>query len=113
MRQRRHLSESETWKVVGLLDGGKTQVEVAKAIGVAQSVISRVWNRFLETGYPGQKSGQERATMPNEDRYLKLTSQRHRNMNAFLLQQQLHLANGTTVSTETVRLHALGFYASD
>ncbi|GFW91434.1 retrovirus-related Pol polyprotein from transposon TNT 1-94 [Trichonephila clavipes] len=46
----------EAWRVVGRL-GGQTQAEVAQAIGVSQSVISRIWNRFLETGSAGRKPG--------------------------------------------------------
>ncbi|GFX78151.1 uncharacterized protein TNCV_5134981 [Trichonephila clavipes] len=49
MSQRSHLADSEAWRVVGRLEGGQTQAEVAQAIGVSQSVISRIWNRFLET----------------------------------------------------------------
>ncbi|GFW25492.1 HTH_Tnp_Tc3_2 domain-containing protein [Trichonephila clavipes] len=88
MSQRSHLTDSEAWRVVGMLEGGQTQVEVAQAIGVSQSVISRIRNRFLETGNAGRRPGQgrRRATMPNEDRYLVLTGRRHRNMNATLLQ---------------------------
>ncbi|GFS54206.1 gypsy retrotransposon integrase-like protein 1 [Trichonephila clavipes] len=36
----------QAWRVVGRLEGGQTQAEVAQAIGVSQSVISRIWNRF-------------------------------------------------------------------
>ncbi|GFY10195.1 transposable element Tcb2 transposase [Trichonephila clavipes] len=99
--QRSHLTDSEAWRVVGRLEGGQTQDEVAQAIGVSQSVISRIWNRFLETGNAGQRPGQGRirATTPNEDRYIVLTARRHRNMNATLLQQHLRSATGTTVST--------------
>ncbi|GFW74756.1 transposable element Tcb2 transposase [Trichonephila clavipes] len=104
----------EAWRVVGRLEGGQTQAEVAKAIGVSQSVISRIWNRFLETGSAGRSQGQGRrqATTPNEDRYLVLTAPRHRNMNATLLQQHLRSATGTTVSTQNVRnrLHGVGLY---
>ncbi|GFW01248.1 transposable element Tcb2 transposase [Trichonephila clavipes] len=55
----------------------------------------------------------DRATTPNEDRYLVLMARRHRNMNATLLQQHLRSATGTTVSTQTVRnrLHGVGLYA--
>ncbi|GFX55524.1 transposable element Tcb2 transposase [Trichonephila clavipes] len=115
MSQRSHLTDSEAWRVVGRLEGGQTQAEVAQAIGVSQSVISRIWNRFLETGSAGrrQAQGRRRATMPNEDRYLALTARRHRNMNATLLQQHLRSATGTTVSTQTVQnqLHGVGLYA--
>ncbi|GFW00435.1 transposable element Tcb2 transposase [Trichonephila clavipes] len=97
------------------LEGGQTQAEVAQAIGVSQSWISRIWNPFFETGSAGRRPGQHRrrATTPNEDRYLVLTARRHRNMNATLLQQNLHSATGTTVSAQTVRnrLHGVGLYA--
>ncbi|GFV03764.1 transposable element Tcb2 transposase [Trichonephila clavipes] len=115
MSQIIHLTDSEAWRVVGRLEGGQTQAEVAQAIGVSQRVISRIWNRFLETGSAGRRPGQcrRRETTPNEDRYLVLTAQRHRNMNATLLQQHLRSAIGTTVSTQTVRnrLHGVGLYA--
>ncbi|GFW84812.1 transposable element Tcb2 transposase [Trichonephila clavipes] len=115
MSQRSHLTESEAWRVVGRLEGGHTQAEVAQAIGVSQTVISRIWNHLLETGSAGRRPGQRRrrATTPNEDRYLVLTAWRHRNMNATLLQQHLRSATGTTVSTQTVRnrLHGVGLYA--
>ncbi|GFT54698.1 transposable element Tcb2 transposase [Trichonephila clavipes] len=92
MSQRSHLRDSEAWRVVG-----------------------RIWNRFLEIGSAGRRPGQGRrwATTPNEDRYLVLTARRHRNMNATLLQHYLRSANGTTVSTQTVRnrLHGVGLYA--
>ncbi|GFV44773.1 transposable element Tcb2 transposase [Trichonephila clavipes] len=105
----------EAWRVVGKLEGGQTQAEVAQAIGVSQSVISRIWNRFLETESAGRRPGQGRrwATTPNEDRYLVLTAWRHRNINTTLLQQHLRSATGTTVSTQTVRnrLHGVGLYA--
>ncbi|GFV36646.1 transposable element Tcb2 transposase [Trichonephila clavipes] len=101
MSQRSHLTDSEAWGVVGRLEGGQTQTEVAQAIVVSQSVISKIWNRFLETGSAGRRPGQgrRRATTPNKDRYLVLTARRHRNMNAILLQQHLRSATGTTVST--------------
>ncbi|GFT92519.1 transposable element Tcb2 transposase [Trichonephila clavipes] len=100
MSQRSHLTHSENWRIVGRLEGSQTQAEIAQAIGVSQSVISRIWNRLLETGSAGRRPGQgrRRATTPNEDRYLVLTARGHRNMNANLLQQHLRSATGTTIS---------------
>ncbi|GFT58019.1 HTH_Tnp_Tc3_2 domain-containing protein [Trichonephila clavipes] len=91
-------------RVVGRLEEGQTQAAVAQAMGVSQSVISRIWNRFLETGSAGRRPGQvrRRATTSNENRYLVLTARRHRNMNVTLLQQHFRSATGTTVSTQTV-----------
>ncbi|GFU54902.1 transposable element Tcb2 transposase [Trichonephila clavipes] len=72
MSQRSHLTDSEAWRVVATLEGGQTQAEVTHAIGVSQSVISRIWNRVLETESVSRRPGQgrRRATMPNEDRLL-------------------------------------------
>ncbi|GFV72288.1 hypothetical protein TNCV_637501 [Trichonephila clavipes] len=47
----RGLTDSEAWRVVGRLEGGQTQAEVDQAIGVSQSVISRIWNRFWRLEY--------------------------------------------------------------
>ncbi|GFX86305.1 hypothetical protein TNCV_2561871 [Trichonephila clavipes] len=84
MSQRSHLTDSEAWRIVGWLEGGQTEAEVAQAIRVSQSVISRIWSVFWRLKVQGQ--GRRRATTPNEDRYLVLTARRQRNMNATLLQ---------------------------
>ncbi|GFT86968.1 hypothetical protein TNCV_143471 [Trichonephila clavipes] len=44
---------TKAWRVVGRLEGDQTQAEVAQSIGVSQSVLSMIWNRFLETGSAG------------------------------------------------------------
>ncbi|GFV45880.1 hypothetical protein TNCV_2322391 [Trichonephila clavipes] len=66
MSPRSHLTDSEARRVVGRLEGGQTQAEVAQATGVSQSVISRIWNLFLETESAGRRPGQgrRRATTP-------------------------------------------------
>ncbi|GFX90114.1 transposable element Tcb2 transposase [Trichonephila clavipes] len=115
MSQKSHLTDSEAWRVVRRLEGDQTQAEVSQAIRVLQSVVSRIWNRFLETGSASRRPGQgrRRATTPNKDRYLVLTARRHRNMNATLLQEHRRSPTGTTVSTQTVRnqVHRVGLYA--
>ncbi|GFW43589.1 transposable element Tcb2 transposase [Trichonephila clavipes] len=41
MSQRSHLTDSEAWRIVGWLEGGETQSEVAQAIGVSQMLTAR------------------------------------------------------------------------
>ncbi|GFV73089.1 hypothetical protein TNCV_299261 [Trichonephila clavipes] len=65
MSQRSHLTVSEAWRVVGRLEGGQTQAEVAQAIGVSQSVISRsgtiFWRRGVQAEYQDKVvDGQQR-----------------------------------------------------
>ncbi|GFW55713.1 transposable element Tcb2 transposase [Trichonephila clavipes] len=50
MSQQRDLPESMAWRVIGRLEPGQTQRSVADAVGVARSVVARLWNRFQETG---------------------------------------------------------------
>ena len=57
MPQQTHLTQSEVWEVVGRIEEGQTQTEVATAIAVTQSVVSRIWNKFLETWNADQKRG--------------------------------------------------------
>ncbi|GFW85070.1 hypothetical protein TNCV_3248101 [Trichonephila clavipes] len=66
MYQRSHLTDSEAWRVVSRLQGGQTQAEVAQAIGVTQSVISRIWNRFwrLEVQSKDQEKVVDRQQRP-------------------------------------------------
>ncbi|GFV72459.1 HTH_Tnp_Tc3_2 domain-containing protein [Trichonephila clavipes] len=120
MSQQRDLPESMAWRFIGRLESGQTQRSVADAVGVARSVVARLWNRFRETGNvrrrPGagrRGAGRPRATISTDDRYIQLTARRNRTENATQLQRQLLLATGRRVSSQTVRnrLHEGGLYA--
>ncbi|GFX29817.1 transposable element Tcb2 transposase [Trichonephila clavipes] len=50
MSQQCDLPESMEWRVIGRLESGQTQRSVADTVGVARSVVARLWNRFQETG---------------------------------------------------------------
>ena len=49
-RLRRHLSQDEMNRGIGMLHSGLSQRHVANILGVSQSVVSRMWNRFITTG---------------------------------------------------------------
>ncbi|GFT91419.1 protein CNPPD1 [Trichonephila clavipes] len=109
MSQQRGVPESMAWRVMGRLESGQTQCSVADAVGVARSVVARLWNRFQETGNVRRRSGagRPRATTSTDDWYIQLTARRNRTENATQLQRQLLLATGRRVSSQTVhnRLH--------
>ncbi|GFU87699.1 hypothetical protein TNCV_3569311 [Trichonephila clavipes] len=71
------------------------QRSVADAVGVARSVVARLWNRFQETGnvrrLPG--AGRPRATTSTDYRYIQLTARRNRTENAMQLQETVALGN--------------------
>ncbi|GFX95545.1 transposable element Tcb1 transposase [Trichonephila clavipes] len=101
--------------IIGRLECGRTQLEVSEELGIAQSVISRLWQRFQDDGIVSRcySTGRPRVTTPNEDRYLAVTAKRNRWRTASDLSRQLSSATGTTVSRQTVyrRLGHIGLYA--
>ncbi|GFU80785.1 transposable element Tcb1 transposase [Trichonephila clavipes] len=50
MAQRKHLDEFLRGRIIGRLECGCTQLEVSEDLGTAQSVISRLWQRFQDDG---------------------------------------------------------------
>ncbi|GFX79741.1 HTH_Tnp_Tc3_2 domain-containing protein [Trichonephila clavipes] len=48
MAQRKHLDDFLRGRIIGRLECGRTQMEVSKELGIAQSVISRLWQQFQD-----------------------------------------------------------------
>ncbi|GBN92789.1 hypothetical protein AVEN_15054-1 [Araneus ventricosus] len=99
MAQRKHLDDFLRGRIIGRLECGRTQLEVSEELGIAQSVISRLWQRFQDDGNVSRcySTGRSRVTTPNEDRYLAVTAKRNRRSTASDLSRQLSSATGTTV----------------
>ena len=49
-RLRCHLGQDEMNRGIGMLHSGLSQRHVANVLDVSQSVVSRMWNRFITTG---------------------------------------------------------------
>ncbi|GFU97452.1 transposable element Tcb1 transposase [Trichonephila clavipes] len=81
-----------------------SQLEVSEELGIAQSVISRLWRRFKDQGNVSRcySTGRPQVTTPNEERYLAVTDKRSRRSTASDLSRQLSSATRTTVSRQTV-----------
>ncbi|GFV73294.1 transposable element Tcb1 transposase [Trichonephila clavipes] len=50
MAQRKQLDDFLRGRIIGRLECGRTQLEVSEELGIAQSVISRLWQRFQDDG---------------------------------------------------------------
>ncbi|GFW74328.1 uncharacterized protein TNCV_3438811 [Trichonephila clavipes] len=76
--QRKHLDDFLRGRIIGRLECGRTQLEVSEELGIAQSVISRLWQRFQDDGNVSRcySTGRLRVTTPNEDRYLAVTAKK-------------------------------------
>ncbi|GFY22839.1 transposable element Tcb1 transposase [Trichonephila clavipes] len=107
--ERKHLDDFLLGRIIGGLECGRKQLEVSEELGIYQSVISRLWQRFEDDGNVSRcySTDHPRVTMPNEVRYLAVTSKRNRRSTASDLSRQLSSATGTTVSRLTV-LHCSG-----
>ncbi|GFV81289.1 transposable element Tcb1 transposase [Trichonephila clavipes] len=53
MAQRKHLDDFLRDRIIGRVECGRTQLEVSEELGIAQSVISRLWQRFQDDGHIG------------------------------------------------------------
>ncbi|GFX62012.1 HTH_Tnp_Tc3_2 domain-containing protein [Trichonephila clavipes] len=117
MAQMKHLDYFLRGRIIGRLECGCTQLEVSEELGIAQSVISGLWQRFQDDGNVSRyySTGRPRVTTPKEDRYIYLavTAKRNRRSTASDLSRLLSSATGTTVSRQTVyrRLGRIGLYA--
>ncbi|GFV84920.1 HTH_Tnp_Tc3_2 domain-containing protein [Trichonephila clavipes] len=85
-------------------------------LGINQSFISRLWQRFQDDGNVSKcnSTGRSQLTMPNDDRYLAVTAKRNRRSTALDLSHQLSSVTGTTVLWQTMYrgLGHIGLYAS-
>ncbi|GFT12623.1 transposable element Tcb2 transposase [Trichonephila clavipes] len=88
---------------------------LSEELGIAQSFISRLWQRFQDDGNVSRcySTGHPRVTTPNQDRYLAVNAKRNRRSTASNLSRQLSSATGTTVSRQAVyrRLGHIGLDA--
>ncbi|GFY26738.1 transposable element Tcb1 transposase [Trichonephila clavipes] len=115
MAPKKHLHDFLRNRIIKRLECGRTQLEVSKELGIAQSVISRLWQQFQDDGNAIKcySTGHPRVTTLNDDRYLDVTAKRNKRSTASDLSRQLSSATGTTVSIQTVyrRLEHIGLYA--
>ena len=113
-RLRRHLSQDEINRGIGMLHSGLSQRHVANVLGVSQSVVSRMWNRFITTGnvrhLHAGGGGKERSTNEVQDRFLVVQARHHRFDNATTLRKDFQNATCVRISTQTIRnrLHDAG-----
>ncbi|GFY01264.1 uncharacterized protein TNCV_5077311 [Trichonephila clavipes] len=72
MAQRKHLDDFLRGRIIRRMKGGRTQLEASEELGIAQSVISRLWQRFQDDGNVSRcySTGRPRVAMPNEGRYI-------------------------------------------
>ncbi|GFX84735.1 transposable element Tcb1 transposase [Trichonephila clavipes] len=99
----------------GYIRNSGKELEGSEELGIAQSVISKLWQRFQDDGNGSRcySTGRPRVTTPNEDRYFAVTAERNRRSKASDLSRQLSSATGTTVSKQIMyrRLGHIGLYA--
>ena len=111
-RLRRHLSQDEMNRGIGMLHSRLSQRHVANVLDVSQSVVSRMWNWFITTGMLGicMGGGRVRSTSEVQDRFLVVQARRHRFDNATTLRRDFQNATGVRISTQTIRnrLHDAG-----
>ena len=97
-------------RAIGMLTAGMSARDVARHFQRHESTISRLLNRFLQTGNVADRprSDRPRKTTPRKDRFLPTSSRSSRFLSSRKLGRLLRNATGTRVCDRTVRnrLHA-------
>ncbi|GFX18344.1 transposable element Tcb1 transposase [Trichonephila clavipes] len=84
MAKRKHLDHFLRGRIIGRQECGCAKMEVSEELGIAQSVISRLWQRFQDDGNVSRcySTGRPRAITPNEDRHSAVTAKTNRRSTA-------------------------------
>ena len=97
-------------RAIGILTAGMSARDFARHFQRHESTISRLLNRFQQTGNVADRprSGRPRKTTPREDRFLTTSSRRNRFLSSQKTGRLLRNDTGTRVCDRTVRnrLHA-------
>lgn len=98
----RHLNENQVAQVIALLEDGRSQRYVANRFNVSQSVVSRAWTRYQDTGLYRRRRGQgrRRVTSAREDRNIVNMVVRERTTSARYIRAQLF--QNHPVSNQTI-----------
>ena len=78
------LSQIDRERAIGMLNGGTSQIEVARQFGVTDRTIRYLQTRLRETGSSNDRprSGRPRVTSAADDRYIRLSHLRRRSQPA-------------------------------
>lgn len=112
--QRRRLTRDQRLMAIGLLEGGVRQVDVARQLNVAQSVISRLFTRYRQRNDVSERPrGRGRITTTIQDRFVRLNARRRPTITARELQIMLQDVHQVQVSDQTVRnrLHEVNLHS--
>ncbi|GFW74589.1 HTH_Tnp_Tc3_2 domain-containing protein [Trichonephila clavipes] len=115
MVQRKHLDDFLRGKIIGRLECARIQLELSEELGIAQSVISRLWQRFQDDGNVSNVTAQVASELQRRMRtgiygsycQKKQTGHSIRPVSSALF------STGMTVSRQTVyrRLGHIGLYS--
>ena len=107
MGRRPGMTFEQRERAIGMLIAGMSARDVAWHFQRHESTISRLLNRFQQTGNVADRPRSSHAT-PREDRFLTISSRRNRFLSSRKLGRLLRNATGTRVCDRTVRnrLHA-------
>lgn len=110
-----YLTAVQCARACQMLEDGHTQRQVAAVMGVSQSNVRRVWQRYQETGGYSRRpaTGRPRSTSAGDDRYIRLLVRRNPFHTARRVNNEFRRTTGVTISDSTIRNrnHAGGLHA--
>ena len=105
MGRRPGMTFEQRERAIGMLTASMSARDVARHFQRHESTISRLLNRFQQTGNVADlsRSGRPRKATPREDRFLTTSSRRNRFLSSRNLGRLLRNATGTRVCDRIVK----------
>jgi transposase len=102
---RAYLSEIQKWQAIGCINGGQSICQTARQFNKSKSVISRLWNKYRQTGNVKIRTGRgpKCKTTARDDRNLVLLSLRNRFKPASKINSEFRAATGIRICDRTAR----------
>lgn len=111
MEEHHDLSDPKVWRVTRQFEAERRLQDVSQVFKVNQSVIYRLWNRFVKTGNVRQQiqEQQSSATIPRNDHYLYFCVKIEF---MTLLSSKLRLLEYVFLQKSLAIVHIMGLYRS-
>lgn len=105
MAKNAQLSKEKRQSVITLRREGQSLRQIARTLQVSVSAVAKTIKRVEETGTHEDRtrSGRPKATSESENKFIRVTSLRNRQLSARDIQAQLNASRSTEVSTSTVQ----------
>ncbi|GFX43572.1 transposable element Tcb2 transposase [Trichonephila clavipes] len=105
-RQYEQLSQFERERIIGMMEAGWSDRQVARQLGRSDSVVRRCWNQWIrEMSFTRRRPGHPQQTSRREDQHIVKNARVQPTASSAAIQAPVAPSLGAPVSSRTIRRH--------